>query len=138
MVDRVEYGAWNGASNVPLCAMLDGVGLGHNASLAAGVTRQSSPIECTGMRRYRLKCLQLTGAGPSAVNAQDMPFGPAAAAIWQNAVLAAAQATATRSVYNFGEGTGVMECFMGPYLIISLTNNGIDAATSELELWMQS
>lgn len=138
MADRVEMAAWEGKAIVPACSILDASRLGQAALLGAGATRVSSTIECTGMRRYRLKIVQLTGAGPTAVNALDLPFGPAAANTWERAVLAAAMVTATRSVFNFGEGTAVMTCFMGPFLGIELVNNGGNAATYEIELWMQS
>lgn len=137
MPDRFEYAPHLGDAVLPLVCMLDAVQLGQNASLAAAGVRVGNTIECSGMRRYRVKCLQLTGAGPTLVEALDLPFAPNAANAWQVAVLAAAQPTVTRSVYNFGEGTAVLTNFMGPYVAIRLTNNGADAATYEIELWMQ-
>jgi hypothetical protein len=53
------------------------------------------------------------------------------------AVVAAAMATATRTVYNFGEGTANLTNFMGPFLDLLITNNGLDVATYEIELWAQ-
>ncbi len=145
MPNRFEYGGYDGKGYVKLCGMLDAVQLGQSASLAAGVTRGGNLIECTGMRRYRVKCLQITGAGPTRVRALDLAFGPDTANPWVAFVLAAAQATGVRSAYDFGEGgvhsTGAaptLTCLMGPYLAIELQNNGANAATYEIELWMQA
>lgn len=144
MVDRVEMGAYDGKVAAARTAMVDALRLGQSASLAAAGLRVGSSIEATGFRRYRLKCIQLTGAGPTRIRALDLPFDPVAANVWVAQVLAAAQATATRFAYDFGEGgalsTGAaltLTNFMGPYLAIELQNNGVDAATYEIELWMQ-
>jgi len=137
MPDRFEFNVYDGKGALPLVAMLDATQQGQVASLAAGVTRIGNVIECTGMRRYRLKCLQLTGVGPTRVRALDIAFGRVTVAPWELAVLAAAQATGVRSVYNFGEGTAIMPNMMGGFLAIELQNNGADAATYELEFWMQ-
>jgi hypothetical protein len=142
VADRFTYQAERGDSQQPVCAMLDAVQLGQSASLGIGATRVGSLIECTGMRRYRVKCVQLTGAGPTRVRAMDLPFAPASANAWTIAILAAAQATGVRSTYDFGEGVTAAAVlpllnFMGPFLAIELQNNGGDAATYEIELWMQ-
>jgi hypothetical protein len=137
MPDRVEYGAYNGKAVLPPVATIDTLRLAMTANLLAGATRVSNRIECTGMRRYRLKCIQLTGTGPSRVRAFDLGYNPDPAVAWETVVLAAAQATGVRSVYNFGEGTAILTCFMGPYVAIDLQNNGPDTATYDLELWMQ-
>ncbi len=113
----------------------DATQAGQVASLGAGVTRDGAFMDLIGYRRYRLKIVQLTGAGPTAVRALDKSFAALAGVTWETAVLAAAQATGVRSVYNFGEGTAILQHFMGPFLQISLINNGADAATYELELW---
>lgn len=137
MPDRVEYAAWDGKSNVPLCAMLDVTGLSLG-SVNAGATRASNEIECSGMRRFRLHIVQLTGAGPTAVNALALAFAPNVATPWERGVLVGAMVTGTRSAFNFGEGTAILTNFMGPYVAIELVNNGGNAATYEVELWMQS
>lgn len=137
MGDRLTYQGEPGESNQPLCAMWDAVSMGQSASLGIGVTRTGALMECTGMRRYRLKYLQVTGTGPSRIRAMDLPFAPNSANAWEIVVLAAAQAAATRVVFNMGEGTANLVNFMGPYLAIELQNNGPDAATYELELWTQ-
>jgi hypothetical protein len=144
MPDRFTYQGEPGQATSSLCAMLDATQLGQVATLNPGVTRVGNLIETTGMRRYRVKCIQLTGVGPSRIRALDLPFSPNSANAWVLQVLAAAQATGTRNAYDFGEG-GVLSVggaltltnFMGPYLAIELQNNGADAATYELELWMQ-
>ncbi len=137
MPDRFTYQAEIGQATSALCAMLDAAQLGQLAALNPGVTRVGNAIECTGMRRYRVKCIQLTGAGPTRVRFLDLPFAPNAANAWELAVLAAAQATGTRNAYNAGEGTALLTNMMGPYVAVELQNNGADAATYELELWMQ-
>src|SRR6266849_10154235 len=96
---RVQVQPHSGESNFPLCACWDATLVGQAASLANGVTRPGTPLEVSGFRRYRLKVFQITGAGPTQVVVQDIPFD--GAAVWENLVLAAAQATGVRSVYNF-------------------------------------
>jgi hypothetical protein len=117
--------------------MYDAVELGLSASLNPAAFRRSTPLELSGFRRYRLKIVQLTGLGPTAVSIEDLPFSKITAQAWELVVLAAAMATATRSVFNFGEGTVNMVNFMGPFLDVLLQNNGADAATYEIELWAQ-
>jgi hypothetical protein len=117
--------------------MYDATELGLAAALNPGVARRSVPLELSGFRRYRLKIVQLTGAGPTAVSLEDLPFSKIVAQAWEVAVVAAAMATATRTVYNFGEGTANLTNFMGPFLDLLITNNGPDVATYEIELWAQ-
>ena len=138
MPDRIDAWPQDGKGTMPMCSLYDATQMGQSASLAAGATRSGNFLALTGYRRYRLKIVQLTGAGPTAVRALDKSFAALAAATWETAVLAAAQATGVRSVYNFGEGTAILTCFMGPFLQISLINNGADAATYEIELWAQA
>jgi hypothetical protein len=134
---RFQVRAEEDRATMPVCAMWDTVEIGQSASLGAGVTRESTFALVSGFRRYRLKIVQLTGAGPTAVSAVDIPFSRIVANAWEVAVLAAAMATGVRSVFNFGEGTAILTNFMGPYLDIRLTNNGGNAATYEIELWAQ-
>lgn len=138
MPNRIDLLPYDGRGRIPACSMFDAVQAGQSASLNPGVTRDGNPMDFMGFRRYRLKIVQLTGAGPTAVNALDKSFAFLPAVTWETAVLAAAQATGVRSVYNFGEGTAILQNWMGPFLQISLTNNGVDAATYELELWAQA
>ena len=128
----------DGKGRIPACALWDATQMGQVASLGAGATRAGNFLDIVGYRRYRLKIVQLTGAGPTAVNALDKTFASIAGATWVTAVLAAAMATGVRSVFNFGEGTAILANFMGPFLQISLTNNGGNAATYEVELWAQA
>ena len=117
--------------------MYDALGMGLSATVNAGVTQVSSFLELSGFRRYRLKVVQLTGTGPTRVRAIDEPFSRNLAQSWEIVVLAAAQATGVRSVYNLGEGTANLVNFMGPYMVIDLQNNGPDSATYEVEFWAQ-
>lgn len=138
MSDRVDCWAQDPRGGMPLATCYDATQMGQVATLNPGVTRDGNFLDLVGYRRYRLKIVQLTGAGPTAVRALDKSFAALAGATWETAVLAAAQPTGVRSVYNFGDGTAILTCFMGPFLQISLINNGADAATYELELWAQA
>jgi len=136
-VARIQVLPEEGRSNSPTCACWDATELALQASLNPGAFRRSTPLELSGFRRYRLKVVQLTGAGPSAVSIEDLPFSKLTAQAWEVVVVGAAIATGTRTVFNFGEGTANMVNFMGPFLDILITNNGADVATYELELWAQ-
>lgn len=147
MSDKFTFAPYSGQGGLPTVYMLDATQLGQAGSLNPGVTRAGNIIPCPGMRRYRVKCIQLTGAGPTRIRALDLAFGGLTATPWVAFVLVAAQVTAQRHVYDFGEScttptaTGVIvdtvANFMGPYLCVELQNNGADAATYEVELWMQ-
>lgn len=126
-----------GLSNSPTCACWDATELALQANLNPGAVRRSIVVELAGFRRYRLKIVQLTGAGPTAVAIEDLPFSKLTAQAWEVAIVAAAMVTGVRTVYNFGEGTANLVNFMGPYLDIVLTNNGLDVATYEVELWAE-
>jgi hypothetical protein len=138
MAVRIQVQPHNGESNFPVCFVEDATGIGQAGTLNNGLPpREGTLVEVSGFRRYRLKAVQLTGAGPTAVIARDIPFSQVVAAAWESVVLAAAMATGVRTVFNFGEGTAILTNFMGPYLVIALQNNGADPATYELELWGQ-
>lgn len=134
---RIQVLPEEGRSNSPTCACWDATELALQAALNPAAVRRSTIVELSGFRRYRLKIVQLTGAGPTAVAVTDLPFSKLTAQAWENVVVAAAMATGARTVFNFGEGTANMVNFMGPFLDIVLTNNGIDVATYEVELWAQ-
>jgi len=145
VADRFVFGPYDGKGRIPACYMLDATQLGQAGSLNPGVTRAGNIIPAVGMRRYRVKCLQLTGAGPTRVRVLDLAFGGLTATPWVAQILAAAQATGVRNAYDFGEGGALsvggaltLTAFMGPYLCVELQNNGADAATYEVELWMQA
>ena len=127
-----------GMASTPACAMYDEIEAGQSAALNNGVTRDGNLLMLAGYRRYRLKIVQLTGAGPTAVNLLDVPFTRVVANAWENFAAIAAMPAGTRSVVNFGEGTANLTNFMGPYLVIRLLNNGGNAATYQLELWAQA
>ena len=126
-----------GESNVPILAVFDATELGLQGSLASGGTSSGNPVEVSGSRRYRLKIVSLTGAGPFQVAAQDIPLSLVVANAFETVILAAAMAAGARSTFNFGEGTANLTNFCGAYLAIQLVNNGPDAATFEIELWAQ-
>jgi len=138
MPDRIDLQPPDGKGRIPACAMWDATQMAQNATLNNGVTRASSFMDIVGYRRYRLKIVQLTGPGPTAVSGLDKSFAAVAGVTWETVVFAAAQATGVRSVYNFGEGTAILTNFMGPFFQISLTNNGATPATYEIELWAQA
>ncbi len=128
----------NPEAGIPACALWDHTQLGITTAVGAGVTRDSNILDLTGFRRYRLKIVQLTGAGPTAVSFLDLPFSRVVANAFETAVLAAAMATGVRTVFNFGEGTAILTNFMGVWGMLRLTNNGADAATYEIELFAQA
>lgn len=134
---RIQVLPEQGLSNSPTCAMYDATELGLAANLNPGANRRSVPLELCGFRRYRLKIVQLTGAGPTSVTIEDLPFSKITAQAWEVNNLIAGMVTGTRSVFNFGEGTAIFTNFMGPFLDILVTNNGLDVATYEIELWAQ-
>jgi len=136
-VARIQVLPEEGRSNSPTTGMYDAVEMGLSATVNPGITATSTLLELSGFRRYRLKVVQLTGAGPTRVRASDVPFSKSIAQLWETVILAAAQATGTRSVYNLGEGTANLVNFMGPFLMIDLQNNGADPATYEVEFWAQ-
>ncbi len=124
-------------ANLPVIQEWDATEIGLSAAVNPGVTVQSSILDLTGMRRYRLKIVQLTGAGPTAVNFLDLPLNRVIANAFENVVLAAAMVTGVRTVFNFGEGTAILTNFMGCFGCVQLTNNGGNAATYEVEFFAQ-
>jgi len=127
-----------GTSTMPPCQMWDAVQLGMSGAVNPAATQVSVPVDVAGYRRYRFKAVQLTGTGPTRVRVLDVPFGRSTALAFEIVILAAAMATGIRTVWNFGEGTAILQNFMGLWLVVDLQNNGPDGATYELELWAQA
>jgi len=116
--------------------MLDAIELGQSGALGPGVTRDSNVIELTGYRRYRLKVVQSGGDTSTDVSILDIPFSRVIANAWETVALGTPLVGA-RTVFNFGEGTAILQNFMGPFFVLRLKNNGATNASYEIELWAQ-
>jgi hypothetical protein len=101
--------------------------------LIAGGTRFSNRLPVDGARRYRLKIL----TGVIDVSIEDLSLRGNALIPWETVLLGTTVA-ATRTTFNFGQGTGILECMCGPALRIRLFNSGgFNTFIDEVELWAQ-
>lgn len=99
---------------------------------------QSNRIDSHGFRRYRLKVQVFnTGgaAGQITVRLYDIAFDRLFA--WETVAIGPFLGSPIRFAINFGEGTGVLECFMGPWLVMGFFNTGAvgNFLIQSLELW---
>jgi hypothetical protein len=102
------------------------------ANTGVNVTRSSSQIEIAGYRRYRLKVRHSSTWQWSVSDRQLARFVD-----FETTVIGTG-GPGTHA-YNFGEGTGLLECLSGGWIIVRGKNLGPSSgAVQDLELWLQS
>lgn len=128
------------SARLPLCETWDAVGLGISINLITipTATRASNRIEITGYRRYRLKWrIDDQGHNADTVDVRLLDTAYNRLSVWENVLIAGIPFGANgANVINFGEGTGILETFQGPFLLIAIRNMGaFNMFIREVELY---
>ena len=129
-------------SNAPRTRVLDRPTLGiTNGGMIVGQSRGSTVFNLVGFRHYRLKwriTSNIGGAPVVTVRLSDMAFDRLQA--WETVIIFAIPFGVNgANVINFGEGTGILEGFTGPFFQVVWTNGGPGAIVlQEAELWAGS
>lgn len=122
------------ASNAPQTAVWDGASINFPLNLNSGVnvTRSSAMIEIASYRRYRLK-VRHSSTWQWSISDREL------ARFFDFDTVVIGSGGPGTHAYNFGEGTGLLECLSGGYIQVRGKNLGPSSgAVQELELWLQA